>query len=143
MAVKTSATAALKYKATSGGSFVTIGKVRDIKLDINRDALETTGIGDTDRTYAYGVRGTSGSGTLLYDPSSTVTDNAMQDIMNRILSDTESTNSLQLILDPGQTNGGTVSGDIIITAVGISVSVGDLTSVPISFNISGKPTGDF
>lgn len=143
MAVKTSASAALKYKATSGGTFATIGKVRDIKLDVNRDALETTGIGELDRTYAYGIRSTSGSGTLLYDPSSTVTDNAMQDIMNRILNDTESTNSIQLVLDPAQTNGGTVSGDIIITNVGIAVSVGELTSVPISFNISGKPTGDF
>ena len=65
MAVKTSATAQLQI--LSGASYITIAKVRDVQLNIARDALETTGIGQKDSTYAYGIRGTSGSGTLLYD----------------------------------------------------------------------------
>ena len=48
MAVKTSATALLKFKATTADAYATIGKVRDVRLDINRDALETTGIGQGD-----------------------------------------------------------------------------------------------
>jgi hypothetical protein len=138
MAVKTSATALLKFKVSSAAAYSTIAKVRDVKLDINRDALETTGIGQRDRTYAYGIRGTSGSGTLLYDPSDTGT----ADLMNQILSDTETLSGLQLVLDTGSSDG-TISGDALITAVGPGVSVGDLVSVPISFTVSGKPTGAF
>lgn len=138
MAVKTSATALLKFKVSSAASYSTIAKVRDVKLDINRDALETTGIGQRDRTYAYGIRGTSGSGTLLYDPSDTGT----ADLMNQILSDTDTLSGVQLVLDTGSTDG-TISGDALITAAGPGVSVGDLVSVPISFTISGKPTGTF
>jgi predicted secreted protein len=138
MAVKTSATALLKFKVSSAAAYSTIAKVRDVKLDINRDALETTGIGQRDRTYAYGIRSTSGSGTLLYDPSDTGT----ADLMNQILSDTETLSGLQLVLDTASTVG-TISGDALITAAGPGISVGDLVSVPISFTISGKPTGAF
>lgn len=136
MAVKTSATAQLKIK--SGNSYITIAKVRDVKLDMTRDALETTGIGQKDRTYAYGIRSTSGSGTLLYDS----TDSGTREVLNHILSDTETLSGVQLVLDTGTTTG-TITGDALLTAAGPGVSVGDLISVPISFTISGKPTGSF
>ena len=138
MAVKTSATALLKFKLGGASSYTTIAKVRDVRLDINRDALETTGIGSTDRTYAYGIRGTSGSGTLLYDPADTAT----TDLMQQVLNDTETLSGIQLVLNTGSSDG-TISGDALITAVGPSVSAGDLISIPISFTISGKPTGSF
>ena len=136
MAVKTSATAQLQI--LSGASYITIAKVRDVQLNIARDALETTGIGQKDRTYAYGIRGTSGSGTLLYDPANTGNVN----IINRILSDDADISGIQLVLDTASATG-TISGDALITAAGPSISVGDLVTVPISFTISGKPTGQF
>lgn len=138
MAVKTSATALLKFQTSPGTSYVTIAKVRDVTLNINRDALETTGIGQADRTYAYGIRGTSGSGTLLYDS----TDSGTREVLNHILSDTETLSGVQLVLDTGTTTG-TITGSALITAAGPGVSVGDLISIPISFTISGKPTGTF
>jgi predicted secreted protein len=136
MAVKTGATAQLQIK--SGASYITVAKVRDITLNFNRDALETTGIGEKDRTYAYGIRGTSGSGTLLYDS----TDSGTQQVLNHILSDAETLSGVKIVLDTGSSNG-TITGDALITATGASVSVGDLISVPISFSMSGKPTGTF
>jgi len=133
MAVKTSVTAELRFNGTA------IAKVRDATLNINRDALDTTGIGQTDRTYDYGVRSTSGSGTLLYDDSDLTTRN----IMNRILSDNaQSESEVTMVLDANSSLGA-ISGPVVLTQVGISVSVGSVASVPISFNISGKPTGSF
>lgn len=137
MAVKTSATANLQFKVDSGSAYATIAKVRDVQLNINRDALETTGIGQADRTYAYGIRGTSGSGTLLYDPADAGTVN----IINQILSDAVALSGVQLTIS--DTGVGVIAGNALITAVGPSVSVGDLVSVPVSFTISGKPTGQF
>ncbi len=138
MAVRTGATAQLGFSAAGTGTYTTIAKVRDITLNINRDALETTGIGENDRTYAYGIRGTSGSGTLLYDPS----DSGTAAIINQVLSETEALSTIQLQLDTGST-AGTIAGSVLITATGASVSVGDLITVPISFTMSGKPTGSF
>ena len=132
MAVKTAATAELQFRGA------VIGKVRDVSLNINRDALETTGIGQADRTYAYGIRSTSGSGTLLYDSSDTATRN----LMNQLLSDSQSLSSIKLVLDTATTLG-TIEGNVVVTQVGVSVSVGDLVSVPINFNVSGKPSGSF
>lgn len=91
-----------------------------------------------DRTYAYGKRGTSGSGTLMYDASDTAT----KALMNRLLSDATTTDTIAMVLDTA-TSDGTITGDALITQVGVSVSVGDIVSVPISFTISGKPTGSF
>jgi predicted secreted protein len=136
MAVKTGATAQLQI--LSGASYITVAKVRDITLNFNRDALETTGIGEKDRTYAYGIRSTSGSGTLLYDS----TDSGTREVLNHILNDTETLSGVKIVLDTNA-NTGTIEGDALITATGTSVSVGDLISVPISFSMSGKPTGNF
>jgi len=132
MAVKTAATAELQFEGA------VIGKVRDITLNINRDALETTGIGQKDRTYTYGIRSTSGSGTLLYDPADTATRN----VMNSVLSDDAMSSKLKIRLDTS-TALGTIEGDVVMTQAGVSVSVGDLVTVPITFNVSGKPIGSF
>ena len=132
MAVKTGATAELRFDGTA------IAKVRDVSVTFARDALETTGIGEADRTYAYGIRGTSGSGTLLYDASDTATVN----VINRLLSDSTNLNSIQMVLDTS-TSEGTITGDALVTQAGTSVSVGDLVSIPVSFTFSGKPSGSF
>ncbi len=132
MAVKTGSTAELRFEGAA------IAKVRDVSLTIVRDALETTGIGQKDRTYAYGVRGTTGTGTLLYDSSNAATTATM----NRLLNDSEATDTIAMVLDTNVAEG-TLSGDALITQAGVSVSVGSVVSVPISFSFSGKPSGTF
>jgi hypothetical protein len=132
MAVKTGSTAELRFQGAA------IAKVRDVSLTIVRDALETTGIGQKDRTYAYGVRGTTGTGTLLYDAANAATTATM----NRLLNDSESTDTIAMVLDTNVAEG-TLEGDALITQAGVSVSVGSVVSVPISFSFSGKPSGTF
>jgi hypothetical protein len=115
-----------------------IAKVRDVSIEKARATLETTGIGDLDDTYAYGKRTTSGSATLLYksDDSATVA------LMNRILNDNEILDALTIVLRRG-TSQGTLSGQVLISSQGITNSVGDNTTVNISFVVSGKPEGNF
>ena len=132
MAVKTGSTAELRFQGAA------IAKVRDVSLTIVRDALETTGIGQKDRTYAYGVRGTTGTGTLLYDAANAATTATM----NRLLNDSESTDTIAMVLDTSLAEG-TLQGDALITQAGVSVSVGSVVSVPISFSFRGKPSGTF
>jgi len=132
VAIKTGSSAELRYKN------VAIGKVRDATLTIGREAIDCTSIGDYDRRYIQGVRSTSGSGTLLYDSEDTATRN----IMNRILNDSEQLPDVTLILDSGAT-AGTFVGNVVLTQVGVSVSAGSITSVPISFTFDGKVSGQF
>jgi hypothetical protein len=132
MATKTSATAELRIDGAA------IAKVRDVSITFARDALEDTGIGQFDRTYVYGVRNTTGTGTLLYDAA----DAATKTVINRLLNDSESTNSISMVLDTNVAEG-TLTGDALLTQAGTSVSVGDVVSIPISFTFTGKPNGTY
>lgn len=138
MSVKTSATAQVQFRGTAAEAYAVVGKIKDIRFDIKRDALETTGIGDTDRNYRYGIRSTSGSGTLLYDPENA----AAVSMVSRILSDAEDVSGIKMILNTASVVG-TLSGDALITSVSPGVSVGDLVTLPVQFTISNKPTGSF
>ena len=116
-------------------------KCRDWSITINRDALEDTCLGDFDRTYVEGLRGTTGSATLLYDPSNSVANN----FLNSILVDTGTPQELTFKLNRrGLANGGgafTCTG--FLTSVSPSISVGDVQAVSVSFQVSGKTSGEF
>jgi hypothetical protein len=110
-----------------------VAKIRSISMETQRQALETTGVGDMDDTFAYGKRTTSGSATLLYKTD----DQATVDLMNRIFDDGESPDDLVMTVYKGGNK--EISGPALINSQGIATSVGDNTQVSIGFVISGKP----
>ena len=115
------------------GSFTIAGStavVRDASIDISRDTLETTNLGESSRTYVTGLRGASGSATLLYENS------LLNDVYAKINTDSQSaiTATLQL------TTGKTISGSVLITSVGSTVTVGDVTSTNVAFTFTGGLT---
>jgi hypothetical protein len=114
-----------------------VAKIRSISKETQRQALETTGVGEVDDTFAYGKRTTSGSATLLYKTD----DQATADLMNRIFDDGEAPDDLVMTIYKG--SGKTISGPVLINSQGIAMSVGDNTQVSISFVISGKPSKSF
>lgn len=111
-----------------------IAKVTSVSIDIQRQTLETTGIGDLDDEYAYGKRTTSGSATLLYKMDDTTTVN----LINRILDDGEQTDDLEIALH--KRDGKSISGPVLIRSQGIGMNVNDNTSINIGFVINGKPS---
>lgn len=132
MAVKTSMTAEVRWNNTK------IAKIRDISLDIQRNALNTTVLGDLDETAVYGVRSTSGSGTLLYDPDDAPT----VAIMNKVLgSDYVASDNLTIVLDTA--NNKQISGTVLLTSTQVGVSTGEVISVPVQFKVNAKPTATF
>lgn len=132
MAVKTSLTAEVRWNNTK------IAKIRDISLDIARNPLDTTALGDFDESAVYGVRSTSGSGTLMYDPADATTVSVMNTILDNKL---EASDSLTMILD--NANGKQVSGSVLLTSLQAGVSVGEAIAVPVQFKINNKPTHSF
>ena len=131
MAVQTGADGQLKYNNK------VIGRCRDWSISVSKDALENTCLGAYDRSYVEGLRGTTGSATVLYDPSDE-TANAM---LNSVLDNGQGESAMEFVLSRGATRAFTCSG--FITSISPSVSVGAATACSISFQVSGKPTGGF
>ena len=117
------------------GSFAITGLdstvvVRDASIDISRDTLETTNLGESSRAYVTGLRGASGSATLLYENS------LLDDVYAKINTDSQSSITATLTL----TTGKTISGSVLITSVGSTVTVGDITSTNVAFTFTGDLT---
>lgn len=104
--------------------------VRDASVDISRDTLETTNLGDSSRTYVTGLRGASGSATLLYENS------LLDDVYAKINTDSQGSITATLTL----TTGKTISGSVLITSVGSTVTVGDVTRTNVAFTFTGDLT---
>ena len=104
--------------------------VRNASLDISRDTLETTNLGESSRAYVTGLRGASGSATLLYENS------LLDDVYAKINTDSQGNITATLTL----TTGKTISGSVLITSVGSTVTVGDVTSTSVAFTFTGDLT---
>jgi hypothetical protein len=104
--------------------------VRDASIDISRDTLETTNLGESSRAYVTGLRGASGSATLLYENS------LLDDVYAKINTDSQGSITATLTL----TTGKTISGSVLITSVGSTVTVGEITSTNVAFTFTGDLT---
>lgn len=115
-----------------------IAKIRDINWNINNGLLNDTGIGEKNATSRYGLRTTSGTGTMFYDPD----DAATVSILNRALDDSEATDGLTLKTDRNNPQG-QLSGQVLIGSLAVGVPVGDLVSMQVQFTVSGANSGGF
>ncbi len=114
-----------------------IGRCRDGSISVKKDALEDTCLGAYDRSYVEGLRGTTGSATVLYDP----TDDTANEMLNAVLTNGQSESTVEFVLSRGASRSFKCSG--FITSISPSVSVGAATACSISFQVSGKPAGGF
>jgi hypothetical protein len=109
------------------------GVVRNATVDISRDALETTNLGDYSRTYTPGLVGATGNATFIYE--SEVKSNLIANVLS-----TSSTRDTPVAVTLTVSSGQTLSGNVFITQVGTSVSVGDVTSTNVAFQFTGAPS---
>ena len=116
-----------------------IMKCRDYTINISKDALEDTSLGNYDRTYVEGLRGATGSMTILYDPDSKNSSN----FLNSILENGEQLDTVRFVFI-GRDNK-QIECEGFITSVSQSVSAGAVQAASCNFQISGKvaETGRF
>ena len=140
MSVLTGADGQLVY-----GSAV-FAKCRDWSITVTRDAYEDTCLGDYDRTYVEGLRGSTGTATILYDPGNTTANTFLNTIFTTF-GETGYTAPDEVTFKMNRQNypnaGGTFKCSGFLTSVGQSVAVGDVQAVSVTFQINGKPDGDF
>ena len=116
--------------------------------------LETTSMGDTDRTLKSGVRSYSGSCRLFYYVSDTTSSGTTSNINGLIdaaikaggsAGDGENTESSEVVLKLRLTTGSTDQRDIqfsaFITGVSMSTAVGEVASADITWEANGAPYG--
>ena len=104
--------------------------VRNAAIEIARDVLETTDLGSSTRTYVTGLRGATGNATLLYENS------LLDDVYAKINTDSQGSITATLTLNTGKT----IAGSVLITGIGSTVTVGDITSTNVAFQFSGRLT---
>lgn len=131
MAVLTGSTGALRYNNNK------VAKVRSWSMTINKDALEDTCLGTYDRSYVQGLRGATGSATLLYDPE----DTAGTGLLNSIFDNSSAGDPCEFVFnDPV---GGAFKCSAFLTTINPSVSVGDVQAVSVNFQITGPIEGRY
>ena len=117
-------------------------KVTNWSMTGNLEMLETTSLGDSQRTFAPGVQEFNGSATLLYYNDGTGRNDAATALKKifKIAGVTDSdTVDLRLRLVEGNTNHD-VRLTAYITSVSFGASVGEVSSAQISFQGTGALT---
>jgi hypothetical protein len=125
--IPTSVHAELRYNG------VRVGRVRSIQFQTSRDALETTTLEKWDKTFIAGLRESSASGSLFYDPD----DSAAVALISEIYNDGTATIPMEMLFD--SVIGKSVAATVVITNVSMSASFGAAQVCEIQFRISGKP----
>jgi hypothetical protein len=113
-------------------------KVTTWSLQADLDMLETTTLGDDNRSYTPGIRAFSGSATLLYYADDAGRNDAATQVQRVISTGAPSTSPIALVLGLA---GKTVSLNAFITSASYGASVGEVVSAQISFQGTGALTG--
>ena len=124
---------------------VEVSQLQNWSFSQSMSILEITAMGDTDRTIKPGVRSYSGSARAYYYTSGATSAPNVTKLLEAALkgSGTESS-SVTLILrmeeTPGSaTNARDIKVNAYVTSVGLSSSVGEISSVDFSFEVDGAP----
>jgi len=136
------------------GSSTKAAKVQSWSFSSSMAVLETTSLGDTDRTLKAGVRSYSGSCRLFYyvaSPASGADSNLHAILTNSIKTGSDAgdgTNDasnkivLKLRLTTGSTDIRDIKFSVFITGVSMSTAVGEVASADISWEADGAPYGN-
>ena len=142
------------YITEPGQSEVKAAKVQSWSFSSSMAVLETTSLGDTDRTLESGIRSYSGSARLFYYVASpgSGADSNLHQILTAAMptgsaaGDGANAGSTQLVLKLRMITGSTDIRDIqfsvFITGVSMNSAVGEVASADISWEANGAPYGN-
>jgi hypothetical protein len=122
-----------------------VAKIRDWSVETTVELLPTNSIDSTVNTFTPGVKGATGSATLMYyrlEAGESATKTQFTALLSKIMQKGTITNADRVSLDLNV--GGDADDDIklnaYITSAQVSVSTGELSVVPIQFTMDGDFT---
>ena len=122
--------------SASGSTPAAIASTTAWSMDLTKDTLECTSQGDTARKYVGSLVSGSGSVDVLYTATS---GDATASIISDIVTTEDPADAkFHLFLDTSGNKKVEFNG--IITGASLSSTVGDISTVSISFQMSGAPT---
>lgn len=120
----------------------TLAKVASWSLQAELETLETTTLGDSQRSYTPGIQGFTGSASLLYykdDLGNNDASNLLHKLVKTSGVTTADIVTLTLRLSDGSTNSD-ITVNAYITSASIGVNVGEISRADISFQVTGAAT---
>tara|TARA_R100000081_G_scaffold27915_1_gene12494 strand:- start:27 stop:446 length:420 start_codon:yes stop_codon:yes gene_type:complete len=127
----------VKFK-NAAGTTAAVASTTGWTLDMTKDTLECTAHGDTSRKYVGSLRSGSGTVDLLY--TATSGDETQEFIKDVLTTEDPGDAQFELFLDTTGTKKFGFNG--IITGSSFSSTVGDISTVSVSFVINGALTSD-
>ena len=124
------------YFDNGSGSVGLIASTTAWTLDVSKDTLECTAHGDTSRKYVGSLKSGSGSVDLLY--TATSGDDTNELISDILTAEDPGDASFELFIDTSSSKKLTFSG--IVTGTSFSSTVGDISTVSVSFVTTGDIT---
>jgi len=124
-------------------------KVRGFSYTSNLTTLETTTLGDRDRTSIAGIRNASATCDLYYyalNPNDVSTNSASVLLRKMIKAATDGQGAeaesvvMKFIIDDGTTNKKYIQGTCLITSAAMNMAVGEVVSASVSLEFVGSPT---
>jgi hypothetical protein len=119
-----------------------VAKIRDWSVETTVELLSTNSIDSTVNTFAPGVKGATGSATLMYyrlEPEDVDTKTEFTQLLNKIMRlggiGVNQRVFLELNVAGGEDND--IKFNAYITSAQVSVSTGELSVVPIQFTMDG------
>ena len=124
------------YFDNGSGSVGLIASTTAWTLDVTKDTLECTAHGDTSRKYVGSLKSATGTVDLLY--TATSGDDTNELISDILTSEDPGDASFELFIDTSSSKKLTFSG--IVTGTSFSSTVGDISTVSVSFVTTGAIT---
>ena len=122
-----------------------VAKIRDWSLDTTVELLSTNTIDSTVNTFTPGVKGATGSATLMYyklESGESASFTEFTALLSKIMKtgSIETGQRVSLELNVGGAAADDIKFNAYITSANVSVSTGELTVVPITFTVDGDFT---
>lgn len=121
-----------------------VAKIRDWSIETTVELLSTNTIESTSNTFVPGVKGATGSATLMYyrTEASDVGKTQFTTLLNKIQKTgaIETTDRVEIELNVGTNDKDDIKFNAYITSATVSTSTGELAVVPINFTVDGDFT---
>ena len=122
-----------------------VAKIRDWSLDTTVELLSTNTIESTSNTFTPGVKGATGSATLMYyrlETGESASFAEFTELLSKIMKtgSIETSQRVLLELNVGAGINDDIKFNAYITSANVSVSTGELSVVPITFTVDGDFT---
>jgi len=119
-----------------------VAKIRDWSLETTVELLSTNAIDSTVNTFTPGIKGATGSATLIYyrlEPGENAVYSQFTGLLTRVMKTgaIQATDRVLLDLNVGGNDADDIKFFAYITSAQVSVSTGELSTVPIQFTMDG------